>query len=108
MINPVWGLTVLLIVCVSVVLLTFLLYQFFKNGDFQCSQGDIIQIMVSGVTFCGGCCFIAVAVLAGQSFYGRETADELLKTVLLYVISGVVSLLSCLIEKEKKNRENTA
>ena len=108
MINPVWGLTVLLIVCASVVLLTFLLCQFFQKGDFQCSQGGIIQIMVLGVTFCGGCSFVASAVIAGQSFYGRETADELLKTVLLYVISGVASLLSWLRKKEKKNGENAA
>ena len=108
MINPVWGLTVLLIVCVSLVLLTFLLYQLFREGDFQCSQGDIIQIMVLGVTFCGGCSLVAVAVLAGQSFYGRETADELLKTVLLYVIGGVLSLLSWVSEKAKNNEENAA
>ena len=37
-----------------------------------------------------------------------ETADELLKTVLLYVISGVASLLSWLSKKEKKNGENAA
>ena len=108
MINPVWGLTVLLIVCVSVVLLTFLLYQFFQEGNFQCSQGDIMQIIVGGVTFCGVFSLVATAVLAGQSFYGRETADELVKTVLLYVISGVASLSSYLSKKAKKNGENAA
>ena len=44
-----------------------------------------------------------LAVLAGQSFYGRESADELVKTVLLYVISGFISWLSW-----KGNKDKTA
>ena len=94
MINPVWGLTVLLLACFSVVLLTFLLSQIFEGGNF-----DIMQIIVCGVTFCGGFSLVASAVLAGQSFYGRGTADELVKTVLLSVISLGTSLLSWLSKK---------
>ena len=94
MINPVWGLTVLLLACFSVVLLTFLLCQIFEGGNF-----DIMQIIVCGVTFCGGFSLVASAVLAGQSFYGRGTADELVKTVLLSVISLGTSLLSWLSKK---------
>ena len=96
MINPVWGLTVLLLACFSVVLLTFLLCQIFEGGNFKCSPGDIMQIIVCGITFCGGFSLVASAVLAGQSFYGRGTADELVKTVLLSVISVGTSLLSWL------------
>ena len=96
MINPVWGLTVLLLACFSVVLLTFLLCQIFDGGNFKCSPGDIMQIIVCGITFCGGFSLVASAVLAGQSFYGRGTADELVKTVLLSVISVGTSLLSWL------------
>ena len=96
MINPVWGLTVLLLACFSVVLLTFLLCQIFEGDNFKCSPGDIMQIIVCGITFCGGFSLVASAVLAGQSFYGRGTADELVKTVLLSVISVGTSLLSWL------------
>ena len=96
MINPVWGLTVLLLACFSVVLLTFLLCQIFDGDNFKCSPGDIMQIIVCGITFCGGFSLVASAVLAGQSFYGRGTADDLVKTVLLSVISVGTSLLSWL------------
>ena len=99
MINPVWGLTVLLLACFSVVLLTFLLCQIFWGENFKCSRDDIMQIIVCGVTFCGGLSLVASAVLAGQSFYGRGTADELVKTVLLSVISVGTSLLSYLSKK---------
>ena len=99
MINPVWGLTVLLLACFSVVLLTFLLCQIFWEENFKCSRDDIMQIIVCGVTFCGGFSLVASAVLAGQSFYGRGTADELVKTVLLSVISVGTSLLSYLSKK---------
>ena len=99
MINPVWGLTVLLLACFSVVLLTFLLCQIFWGENFKCSRDDIMQIIVCGVTFCGGLSLVASAVLAGQSFYGRGTADELVKTVLLSVISLGTSLLSWLSKK---------
>ena len=53
MINPVWGLTVLLLACFSVILLTFLLCQIFWGGNFKCSQDDIMQIIVCGVTAVG-------------------------------------------------------
>ena len=99
MINPVWGLTVLLLACFSVVLLTFLLCQIFWGGNFTCGRDDIMQIIVCSVTFCGGFSLVASAVLAGQSFYGRGTADELVKTVLLSVISVGTSLLSWLSKK---------
>lgn len=94
MINPVWGLTVCLIACIFVLALTFILYQIIEPKDFQCNGGCIKHIFICFGTVCGGCSFVVLAVLAGQSFYGRETADELVKTVLLYVISGFFSWLS--------------
>ena len=94
MINPVWGLAVCLMACIFVLALTFILYQIFKLEDWQCSGPCIKHICICFGTFCGGCSFVVLAVLAGQSFYGRETADELVKTVLLYVISGFISWLS--------------
>ncbi|CAH3187627.1 unnamed protein product [Porites evermanni] len=94
MINPVWGLAVCLMACIFVLALTFILYQIFKLEDLQCSGRCIKHIFICFGTFCGGCSFVVLAVLAGQSFYGRESADELVKTVLLYVISGFISWLS--------------
>ena len=90
MINPTWGLAVLLIVCFFVIALTFALYRIF-DVEKCCDFEYFIKCVVS---FCGVCSLVVLAVLAGQSFYGRETADDIMKTVLLYVISGLISWIS--------------
>ena len=90
MINPTWGLAVLLIVCFFVFALTFAFYKIFDVGE--CS--DFKYFIKCVVSFCGVCSLVVLAVLAGQSFYGRETADDVMKTVLLYVISGLISWIS--------------
>ena len=64
------------------------------------------------VSFCGVCSLVVSAVLTGQSFYGREIADDVMKTVLLYVISGLISwiswkLLSLQRNGERSEEENT-
>ena len=78
MINPTWGLAVLLIVCFFVIALTFALYKIFDVEE-CCDFKYFIKCVVS---FCGVCSLVVSAVLTGQSFYGRETADDVMKTVL--------------------------
>ena len=36
---------------------------------------------------------VSLTVLAGQSFYGKETTGEILKTALWYVVGGLTGLL---------------
>ena len=108
MINPTWGLAVLLIVCFFVIALTFALYKIFDVEE-CCDFKYFIKCVVS---FCGVCSLVVSAVLTGQSFYGRETADDVMKTVLLYVISGLISwmswkLLSLQRNGERSEEENT-
>jgi len=88
--------------------LTFALYKIFDVEE-CCDFNYFIKCVVS---FCGVCLLVVSAVLAGQSFYGRETADDVMKTVLLYVISGLISwmswkLLSLQRNTERSEEENT-
>lgn len=43
--------------------------------------------------FLAVCCLIVVVILAGQSYHGRQTADEVLKDAVLYLISVCFSWL---------------
>ena len=45
--------------------------------------------LVYSAAFVGLCLTATLAVLAGQSFYGRETADDVIKTVLLFVVGKI-------------------
>ena len=80
MITPTWGLTVFLIILVFVISSFFLLWHLFLCASSQ-------AFIFSGVCFFGFCSAAVVPVLAGQSFYGRETADDIIKVVLLYIIT---------------------
>lgn len=108
MINPLWGITVLLLACLFVVMGTFLLYQIFDRGNDQSSKDCFLLIVMCVALFFGGCSLFALVVLAGQSFFGRETADELVKTILLYVIGGFISLFSLRGEKQVEQNEEEA
>ena len=108
MINPLWGITVLLLACLFVVMGTFLLYQIFDRDDDQGKKNCFLLIVMCVALFFGGCSLFALVVLAGQSFFGRGTADELVKTVLLYVIGGFISLFSLRGKKQVKQNEEEA
>ena len=103
MLNPTWGLAVLLIVSFLCVALAYALYKIFETGE--CC--DIKQFVTWVVSFFGVCSLVVSAVLAGRSFYGRETADEVMKTVLLYVIGALISWISYSQSSPQGNGERT-
>ena len=87
MVNPAWGVSILLILSFFFVTVFFVINETTQNDD---NRLYTFFLCVSGLL---GLCFIVVSsVLVGQSFYGRETADDVLKAALLSVI-GVVSWL---------------
>lgn len=104
MINPLWGITVLLLACLFVVKGTFLLYQIFDRDNDQGKKGSFLLIAMCVALFLGGCSLFVLVILAGQSFFGRETADDVVKTVLLYVIGGFISLFSLRDDKNNKTK----
>lgn len=91
MINPTWGLSILLIISFSFVMLSYFIYEMCSVK--QCISYTFLRDFVSCTAAFFGICFAVVPpTLAGKSFYGRETADDILKTALLYAI-GTVSWL---------------
>ena len=83
MITPTWGLTVFLMIVVFIIGSVSLLWHLFFRAS---SQASIFSV----VCFFGFCCAAVVPVLAGHSFYGRETADDIIKVVLLYIITRLI------------------
>lgn len=104
MLNPTWGLAVLLIICLVIGVFTFTVFTFLSsvyesNGNTsEDQQGDNskhgYQSFFSCLAaFLAVCCLIVVVILAGQSYHGRQTADEVLKDGILYLISVSFSWL---------------
>ena len=58
----------------------------------QVKKAFVIVFALSIAIFVGLCLVVSLAVLAGQSFYGKETTGEILKTALLYVDGGLTWL----------------
>lgn len=88
MINPTWGLSVLLIISFSFVMLSYFIYEMCSVE--KCISYTFLQdFFMCTAVFFGVCFAIVPPTLAGKSFYGRETADDILKTALLYAIGAV-------------------
>ena len=89
MINPTWGLTVTLLLVFYLAAFTFAKYQYLIAKE------NKPQVAVSCVFFVFAVIFLVLpVVMAGQAYYGRETADETLKAALLSAIGVVLSWLS--------------
>ena len=89
MVNPTWGLTVLAVACSVIVALFCTIY-------FICLASQEIffhRFCASIATFVGFCLVVSLTVVAGKSFYGKETTGEILKTALWYVFGGLTGLL---------------
>lgn len=78
MVNPTWGLTVLAVACFVIVALFCTIYVVCDASKESFCHSFCVSIAI----FVGLCLVVSVAVLAGQSFYGKETTGEILKTAL--------------------------
>lgn len=101
MINPLWGVTVLLAICIITSAIVFAVYNILFKNRFKFRFMCICFFFVLSVMF-----LLVVVILSGQAFFGRESANELLKTALLYVITAFISWIAKKFEMEDKN-ENT-
>ena len=88
MVNPTWGLTVLAVACFVIVALFCTIYVVCNASKESFCHSFCVSIAI----FVGLCLVVSVAVLAGQSFYEKETTGEILKTALFYVVGGLTWL----------------
>lgn len=110
MLNPTWGLTVALIICFTFASFTYAVYEYLTLVS--CKQDgvkpDKLHALLPGLLgFLAVIVLIPVIVFAGQSFNGRETADETLRTILMTALGSFISWLSWkrLLNKSQKSEE---
>ena len=89
MLNPTWGLAVLLVVCLVIGVFTYTVFTY-KSSDSDHGCQSLFSCLAA---FLAVCFLIVVVILAGQSYHGRQTADEVLKDGVLYLISVSFSWL---------------
>ena len=83
MITPTWGSTIFLAILLYFIVLFLTVFYFVKHED-------CVPRLLSGASFVGFFFTVVVPILAGNSFYGRETAADILKVVLFYTITGLI------------------
>ena len=89
MLNPTWGLAVLLVVCLVIGVFTYVVFTYKSSSSANGCQSFFSCL----AAFLAVCFLIVVAILAGQSYHGRQTADEVLKGGVLYLVSVSFSWL---------------
>ena len=111
MLNPTWGLAALLVVCLVIGVFSYAVFTCLCEGCRCCSlcvccsnDNTALESADNGKhpmqtffsclsAFLAVCCLIVVVILAGQSYHGRQNADEVLKDAVLYLISFCFSWL---------------
>ena len=99
MVNPAWGVSILLILSFFCITLFFVI-----NETTHANDSRLSTLFAYTPGFLGLCFVVVPPVLVGQSFYGRETADDILKAALLSVIGAV----SWLYFKSRKASSDTS
>ena len=94
MINPTWGLTVALLVCSIFAALVYVVYLYFDTTDEYPSSDKQHTILFCVFSFLAVLLLVVIVLFAGQSYNSKETADEVLKTILLYFIGAFISWIS--------------
>ena len=95
MLNPIWGLTVALAICLVVTFFIYVVdsYVGVRQFEFAVGMHSYLQRMWI-LSFLGLTFLILVAIIAGQAFNARETAGDILKTALLTALASLTSWLS--------------
>ena len=83
MVNALWSVTVLLFVGVITTALFFTLYNFFKFADV--SDNGTRNFFIYLTLFIPVVCLVCLVIVAGQTVFGRNTVDEVVKMVILTV-----------------------
>ena len=95
MLNPTWGLTVALLVSVILVSFVYSVYLYLYTVEDIDNCTDKVQpCLFFTAGFLAVLFLVFIIVFAGQSYNSVETADEVLKTSLLYFLGAFVSWIS--------------
>ena len=87
MMNALWGVFVVLLVCVVIVVLVFIVSNFFQQLEDKFYKLATLYLSLI-LPFLS---LITLVILNGQSFFEKDTTDSIVKTVILSVITAVIS-----------------
>lgn len=87
MMNALWGVSVVLLICVVIVVLVFLVSNFFEQLKKKYHKLAMLYLSLI-LPFLS---LITLVILNGQSFFQKDTTDSIVKTVILSVITAVIS-----------------
>ena len=87
MMNALWGVFVVLLVCVVIVVLVFIVSNFFQQLEDKFYKLAMLYLSLI-LPFLS---LITLVILNGQSFFEKDTTDSIVKTVILSVITAVIS-----------------
>jgi len=97
MVNPLWGITVLFVVSVVIAVTVFLVFILLQDFDrlnvILCLFGWVSTVFL-----------VTLVILAGQSFFVRETANEVVKAALLGIITALITWIISKILGEKSEK----
>ena len=85
--NALWGVFVVLLVCVVIVVLVFIVSNFFQQLEDKFYKLATLYLSLI-LPFLS---LITLVILNGQSFFEKDTTDSIVKTVILWVITAVIS-----------------
>lgn len=102
MVNPIWGFTVLLVICVVIAAIVFSGYILIDSSSNGFRLRFAILILTALLAVFS---LVGLVILAGQSYFGRETANELVKTALLYVTTAFISWIVRKVKQGKQEEE---
>ena len=87
MMNALWGVSVVLLICVVIVVLVFIFSNFFQMLKKKYHKLAMLYLSLI-LPFLS---LITLVILNGQSFFEKDTTDSIVKTVILSVITAVIS-----------------
>ena len=87
MMNALWGVSVVLLICVVIVVLVFIFSNFFQKLKKKYHKLAMLYLSLI-LPFLS---LITLVILNGQSFFEKDTTDSIVKTVILSVITAVIS-----------------
>lgn len=98
MINPLWGITVLLVISVVIAVTVFLVFIILYS---DCDPMNLVLCIFGGFSTV---LHFTLVILAGQSFFIRETANEVVKAALLYFTTALIAWIISKVRGEKSEK----
>ncbi|XP_068728231.1 uncharacterized protein [Montipora capricornis] len=102
MLNPIWGLIVLLFIGVIFAALFFAVYIYKRTTRFKLRSFILCAVGLLSVWL-----LVAVVILSGQSFFGRETANDVVIAVTLYCMTAFISWIISWVKKHDEVKDKS-